>query len=304
MKYIVLTLLTGALLWSADGVNTPVVGLLRETEALRALHGLPGALDPGQDIALPEGTTLLGSAPRQEWLLLDRADEWLAFDWQRGTVLALGNAADVTAFSNSGQEAVLVSGAKVRIITGLPGEARIVEHDLPGGLSKVERVAVDEGAGYVALYGEGRVLLWQPGAAATEPYRSEGILSLSFFPGTNALLVADIHQNAVLRIDAGQSPRQLLGNEDGLDVPSAVWAGSQGRLAVVSGKRGLLWTYDHGEWRWEAIPGMAGVQEMQLRDTLLVTDAAGHPLRLHAFGTEQRSYEVPRPQMPVAEVQQ
>ncbi|MBL8217529.1 MAG: hypothetical protein JNK87_42810 [Bryobacterales bacterium] len=304
MKYTVLLFLTGALLWSADVVNTPVVGLVREAEALRPLHGLPGALDPGGDLVLPEGTTLVSGAPRQEWLLLERTGEWLAFDWQRGTLLSLGHAADLVAFSNSGREAVLVSGLQLRLVSGLPAQARIVEYEMPGGLGKVERLAVSEGATHIALYGEGRVLLWQPGAAASEPYRSAGVLSLTFMPDSHALLVADLHQNAVLRMDEGQSPRQLLGNEDGLDVPSAVWAGSQGRLAAVSNKRELLWTYDHGEWRWEAIPGVAGVQEMQLRDTLLLTDSAGHPLRIHAFGTEQRTYEVPRPQMPLVEVRQ
>ncbi len=304
MKYTVLLLIAGAHLWSADAVNTPVVGLLREAEALRPLHGLPGALDPGDGIALPEGATLLASAPRQEWLLLDRGGEQFAFDWQRGTLLPLGPAAEVTAFSNTGHEAALVSGTKLRIVTGLPTQANLAEYDLPAGLNQVERLAVNEGATHIALYGEGRLLLWQPGSPATEPYRSHGILSLSFIPNSTALLVADLHQNAVLRIDAGQSPRQLLGAEDGLDVPSIVWAGSHGRLAVLSAKRELLWTYDHGEWRFETIPGLASLQEMQLRDTLLLTGAAGHPLRLHAFGTEQRSYEVPRPQIPVEEVRQ
>lgn len=304
MKQLTILILAGIPLWGADAVNTPVAGLVREQAALRMLTGLPGALDLGAAVMLPETATLLRSAPRQEWLLLDRNGEWLAFDWQRGTLFPLGRSADHAAFSNSGHEAVFATGSKLRVVTGLPAQASIAEYNLPDGIATVEHLAVNDGATQVALWGEGRLIRWEPGGTATEQYRSNGVLSLTFVAGANTLLVADLHQNAVLSIDPGQAARQILGAEDGLDVASAVWAGSQSRIAVVSAKRELLWTYDGREWRFESIPGVTGIEEMQLRDTLLLSGKAAQPLRMHAFGTEQRSYEVPRGQTSDEEAQQ
>jgi len=296
MKSILLTYMLSSMAWSAEAVSSPVLGLVRDSGELRRLHGIPGSMDLGDAVAIPSDASVITVAARQHWMILQRDEQWFVFDWQRQTMEHLGEPADRVAVSPSGNEAVLFRKDlhRVQVLTNLPHNLQSREHTL-SEVESMEHLALSSGGESVAMVTNGRLLLVTRDGNTRELYQSEGITAMTFLPDENALLVADRLQNSVLRVQTGRSAEPLLSSENGLDVPTAIWAGTNGRIAVISAKRELLWTFENGSWDFQTIAGLARMEEMQLRDTLLLLNDTGEPLGIEVFGGAQKTYRLPQP---------
>ena len=286
-------------------MSGPVLGLVREAETWRPLRGAPGSLALGDHLVVPDGATA-ELAPRQQWLLLKRDSGWAAWNWRTGLEAPLPDGVpSLYAFSPAGKELAMYSRGSRRLIvvSGLPNEAMVERDEVRQDLDDAAVLATN-GLDVVARIGDGRLMLIPQRAAAVSLYNSDELGSIAFVGGGRKLLVADHVGNAVLLIDlsAGQDPTTLLSAEMGLDIPDEVWAGEGGRIAVVSKKRQVLWTFDpaSASWAAENIPNLAAAQETQLRDGLMLLRADGSALGFYGWvNSEQRLFPLPttaRPQ--------
>ena len=317
-RFVVFTLLAAPLLGAEStslrlrsravvdgGMHMPTIGLLANAEGntITEVQGVLGAISVSEEVALVSAEVRI--APRQEWILLKRLQGYVAYDWIRSREINLPiQGADKVAFGPSGNDlaAVWYADRRLVVLSGLPEAPTVIRDEHRGEISELMRALStnDGGRVVVAVSAEGRMWKMPVEQSSTEIYQGGDIPSLAFVPEGTALVFADTSENSVFSIDTGSYgavARVLLSGTDGLDRPDAVWAGSQGRLAVLSEKRGTLWCFDValGKWTLEDVPAAISIEETQIRDTLLLKRTVGEAPLLYRWGSgEQHLFVVPQ----------
>lgn len=163
MQKVLLLLIAAALgVFAQPGVRGPVSGFLHDprSQSVRPILGLPGAalLGPAFEFGAPIQSSAISQAGRFAVVLTAGAPPIVALaDWRdpetsRLVALPAALAAPSIFLSESGSSALLLSGARLQVITGLP-DAPVLEEpvDLPFDSGAIRSAAIADNAESVLL---------------------------------------------------------------------------------------------------------------------------------------------------------
>src|SRR4051794_32708730 len=181
-----MTIRSGWILYAAGAVSLcaqqgniggPVAGYVfdRQSQALRVIHGIPGASLIGEGVDFGTGISNAWVAPKLDAALVIAADgtaHLFRIDGGKTTERTVEGmvAPERAIFSPSGTALALVTPGSVRIIKGLPdapvvsGTIELPQDHVPAAVVKSGAKRQRSGGGPVAVSDDGAYLLYGPGA--------------------------------------------------------------------------------------------------------------------------------------------
>ena len=228
----------------------PVIGYVYDAapREVRPLTGAPGAATVGAGVGIGEFDKVLTSGDGS-FALVSSADTVRVLRFgsagvEPGSIENVTGGFDKGALSPSGTSAVLYSAACqcVRVITDLRTTPRLARTIALAGGSELGALAVDDGAGAIALSAD-KVFLYTRDSetpVAELPFSAE---ALAFdAAGQRLLAIEKAARKLHLVSNLGQSPTltELLSEREGLANPAAAAFAANGTILVADADAGVL----------------------------------------------------------------
>jgi hypothetical protein len=245
-----------ALTENSDLVGGPLLGYTARADrsGVYPLHGFPGAAFPGPALALSQagGPAVVSSVGRYALAAGERPGELLVYALRSNTAsgrllpsaFGVSTQPDQIVLSPLGRVALLYGRGRreIEILTGMPGRpVPLYTASLPPVNGVLTALAVsDDGAVALAAFstanGAGEIYALRPDASASLVGSVGRVVHLAFVPDSRDGLAADYDRSQVLLLKDGgrQGMQQLAGRGDGVRVPTAVEATTQGSVIVVN----------------------------------------------------------------------
>ncbi len=202
-----------------SGANEPLLGFASDQNGIH-LHTIVGAASHprfGATVNPPAGTNKLYLAPRQRYALVgsgmgDRLAVWVVRSGASPAAFGSGVPTNPEAvmFSPAGESAALLSNGRrsVSILTGLPGQPRLLRNIEADGQTFSTLAVSDDGALLVADFGNGMPFYSSGGSTWLALPTSVRLQAAAFFPHTHQLAASDsLRKEVVLWSGVSESRR-------------------------------------------------------------------------------------------------
>ena len=286
----------------AGGPGGPVPGYVLDgrTASIRAIYGIPGAMQLGPPLALPFGAASAGFGPAGDYVLAI-SDQQPAHAVLVQSLTAaqpaltdLGPVADgtrVQALNASGSAAFLYAGdgTAVQFLTGLPQAPSLSAPVSTGSLLGPITAAVLDDAGACAIAGTGSVaMLCSDGTMQTLLAQTNwNISALVLTNNGRDLIVADRAGKQIVLVNQYRQSANtvvLASSNDGIDTPVGLQTNPAGQvLAADRGASALFIIDSSGRQPIQAVPlGVAPSRLQPLSDSsiLLLNDPSALPFTI------------------------